>query len=111
MTSLAAVARLFSDVSAPVIQDWVARGWVHVSGSSPDEWVFAEIDVARIRLIRELRIDLEVDENALPLVLSLLDQVYDLRRALKAVARALEGQPAEVRAAVVAAITQSGGRS
>jgi chaperone modulatory protein CbpM len=109
MKSLAAVAGLFSDVSAPVIQDWVARGWVHVAGASPEEWVFAEIDVARIRLIRELRIDLEVDENALPLVLSLLDQVYDLRRALKAVARALEGQPAEVRAAVVAAIAQSGG--
>jgi chaperone modulatory protein CbpM len=109
MKSLAAVAGLFSDVGAPLIQDWVARGWVHVAGASPEEWVFAEIDVARIRLIRELRIDLEVDENALPLVLSLLDQVYDLRRALKAVARALEGQPVEVRAAVVAAIAQSGG--
>jgi chaperone modulatory protein CbpM len=109
MKSLAAVAGLFSDVTAPVIQDWVARGWVHVAGASPEEWVFAEIDVARIRLIRELRVDLEVDESALPLVLSLLDQVYDLRRTLKAVARALEGQPADVRAAVRAAIAQSGG--
>jgi len=109
MKSLAAVAGLFSDVTAPVIQDWVARGWVHVVGASPEEWVFAEIDVARIRLIRELRVDLEVDESALPLVLSLLDQVYDLRRTLKAVARAVDGQPADVRAAVLAAIAQSGG--
>ena len=109
MKSLAAVTRLFSDVSAPVIQDWVARGWVHVAGASPEEWVFAEIDVARIRLIRELRIDLDVDEHALPLVLSLLDQVYDLRRTLKAMARALDGQPAEVRAAVLAAITNPTG--
>ena len=104
MKSLTAVTRLFSDVTTSVIQDWVARGWVHVAGASPEEWVFAEIDVARIRLIRELRIDLDVDENALPLVLSLLDQVYDLRRTLKAMARALDGQPAEVRAAVLAAI-------
>ena len=37
MKSLAAVTRLFSDVSAPVIQDWVARGWVHVAGASPEE--------------------------------------------------------------------------
>jgi chaperone modulatory protein CbpM len=108
MKSLAAVAVLFSDITAPVIQDWVARGWVHVAGASPEEWVFAEIDVARIRLIRELRVDLEVDENALPLVLSLLDQVYDLRRTLKAVTRALEGQPADVRAAVLAAMAESG---
>jgi len=109
MKSLAAVAGLFSDLSAPVIQDWVARGWVHVAGASPEEWMFAEIDVARVRLIRELRIDLEVDDNSLPVVLSLLDQVYDLRRALKAVARALDGQPADIRAAVLAAISQSGG--
>jgi chaperone modulatory protein CbpM len=108
MKSLAAVAVLFSDITAPVIQDWVARGWVHVAGASPEEWVFAEIDVARIRLIRELRVDLEVDENALPLVLSLLDQVYDLRRTLKAVTRALEDQPADVRAAVLAAMAESG---
>jgi chaperone modulatory protein CbpM len=109
MKSLAAVTGLFSDITAPVIQDWVARGWVHVAGASPEEWVFAEIDVARVRLIRELRIDLDVDEKTLPLVLSLMDQVYDLRRAFKAMARALEGQPAEVRAAVLAAITDTTG--
>jgi len=38
-----------------------------------------------------------------------LDQVYDLRRTLKAMARALDGQPAEVRAAVLAAITNPTG--
>ena len=35
MKSLTAVTRLFSDVTAPVIEDWVARGWVHVAGASP----------------------------------------------------------------------------
>jgi len=104
MKSLAAVATLFTDITTSEIQDWVARGWVHPEGVSPEEWVFAEIDVARIRLIRDLHIDLDVDEGALPLVLSLLDQIYDLRRTLKAMGHALESQPAEVRAAVFAAI-------
>jgi chaperone modulatory protein CbpM len=104
------VATLFPDIAAPIIHDWIARGWVHVEGASPDEWVFAEIDIARIRLIRELRIDLDVDEGALPLVLSLLDQVYGLRRTLKTMARVLEDQPAEVRAAVLAAIADPAGR-
>jgi chaperone modulatory protein CbpM len=108
MKSFAVVAGLFTNITAPVIQDWVARGWVHAEGASPEEWVFAEIDIARIRLIRELRVDLDVDEGAVPLVLSLLDQVYDLRRTLKAMARALESQPAEVRAAVLAAIAGPG---
>jgi len=66
--------------------------------------VFAEIDIARIRLIRDLRIDLDVDEGTLPLVLSLLDQVYGLRRSLKAMGRVLGDQPPEVRAAVFVAI-------
>lgn len=110
MKSSAAVAGLFTDISAAMIQDWVARGWVHAEGASPEEWVFAEIDIARIRLIRELRVDLDVNEDMLPLVLSLLDQIYDLRRSLKAVARALERQPAEIRAAVLAAIPDPAGR-
>ena len=45
--------------------------------------VFHEIDVERVRLILELRDRLAVDETALPVVLSLLDQVYALRRRLR----------------------------
>jgi hypothetical protein len=35
---------------------------------------FREIDVARVRLIQELRNELQINEAALPIVLSLLDQ-------------------------------------
>jgi chaperone modulatory protein CbpM len=84
---LEAVIELVPGVAAPEVQDWVARGWVLPQGSPPD-WTFAEIDVARVRLIRDLRHDLGVEEDTLPLVLSLLDQVYDLRRRLLAVAAA-----------------------
>jgi len=44
----------------------------------------------------------------MPLVLSLLDQVYELRRNLKAVTRALDNQPGEIRAAVLRAIGEKG---
>jgi chaperone modulatory protein CbpM len=40
----------------------------------------------------------------MPLVLSLLDQVYTLRGQIHAIARAVEGQPEPVRAALLAAI-------
>jgi chaperone modulatory protein CbpM len=104
MTGFAAVVALFPDLNAPVIADWVARGWVHVEGTRREDWAFAEIDIARIGLIRTLRIEMDVDEAALPLVLSLLDQVYGLRRTLRTVARVLEDQPEGVRTAVMAAI-------
>ena len=48
------------------------------------EPAFSELDVARVRLICDLRHDLAVEEETVPLVLSLLDQVYALRRQMSA---------------------------
>ena len=40
----------------------------------------------------------------IPLVLSLLDQVYELRSRLKSVLHAVEAQPGDVKLAILAAI-------
>ena len=61
------------------------------------------MDVARIRLVCELRGDLDVPEEAVPLVLSLLDQVHGLRREMRSLAKAVDAQPENVRAAIRAA--------
>jgi len=45
--------------------------------------VFHNIDVARLHLIQELRYGLHLEENALPVVLRLMDQLYDARRRLR----------------------------
>ena len=99
-----AVVALFPELPPPQLQDWIARGWVRADGATPEEWVFGDIDIARIHLIRDLRIGMAVDEDSLPLVLSLLDQVHNLRHTLQTVARALETQPESVRNSVLAAI-------
>ncbi len=100
---LAAVITLVPEVSAEELADWIGRGWVLPAGEPPD-WRFAEIDVARIRLLRDLRHALAVEEETLPLVLSLLDQVYDLRRALAAVLGAAGTLPPPAREALLAAL-------
>ncbi len=75
---------------------WVERGWVR-----PDDGLsFQDADVARVRLIHELLFRMDMREDAIPLILSLLDQVYDLRGALHAVLGAIRDQPAPVRGAV-----------
>jgi chaperone modulatory protein CbpM len=51
--------------------------------------VFEEVDVARIRLIVELR-SLELDEEAMPVVLSLLDQLHATRRRMRLLQQAVE---------------------
>ena len=63
------------------LERWILNDWVRPDGP-PGEWAFQEIDVARARLIRELRDDLDVNEASLPVVLLLLDQLYDLRRQM-----------------------------
>lgn len=95
-----AVIAVLGDLPQPELLNWVDRGWVRPDADGA-LWEFHEIDVARARLIRELRRDAAVSEDAMPVVLSLLDQVYDLRCALRRIADALDQQPSEVRTAVL----------
>lgn len=64
-----------------VIETWVAAGWLLPPQTEP-EIAFAEIDVARARLIAELRLDFGVNDEGVAVILHLLDQVHDLRRTL-----------------------------
>ena len=103
MMQLTAVVALFSDLEETELVAWVERGWVHPeeAGTGP---VFHDIDIARIRLIHDLRTAMRIEDETIPMILSLLDQVYDLRAGLRAVLRAVEAQPEPVREAIRAAI-------
>jgi len=100
---LIAITALFPDLTQVEVTAWVERGWV-LPDTGEGGLVFRDIDVARVRLIRDLRQSMDVAEDAMPLVLSLLDQVYELRSRLKSVLRAVEAQPGDVQRAVLAAI-------
>jgi chaperone modulatory protein CbpM len=65
----------------PVVESWVADGWLLPPQREPEP-AFAEIDVARARLIVELRGDFGVNDEGVAVILHLLDQMHDLRRAL-----------------------------
>lgn len=78
------------------LDEWIARGWVRPDAGDPEPR-FAEIDVARVQLLCELRQDCEVNDGALPIVLSLLDQVHGLRRALRALTEAVHELPPDMR--------------
>ena len=98
-----AVIALFPDLEAVELTAWIEQSWVRpnrIEGAGAD-WTFGEIDIARIRLIYDLRHNMDMPEEALPVLLSLLDQVYDLRRKLNALNRALDERPQEVRDALL----------
>ena len=89
------------EVDRVEVVSWIERSWV-LPSEAEGGYLFDEADLARVRLIAELRRDLEVGEEAMPLVLRLLDQVYTLRRALNELQEAVKALPDEARAAVEA---------
>ena len=82
---------------------WVELGWI-APGRSPKadtELLFSDVDEARIRMICDLRKDMMVEEDTMPLVLSLLDQMYALRHQMTALTSAIQQQPGDVREAIL----------
>lgn len=64
------------------LERWISNEWVRPDQRG-DQCIFQDIDVARIQLIQELGDIMQVNEEAMPVVLSLLDQLYDLRRRVQ----------------------------
>ena len=75
---------------------WVREGWVRPANAETGP-VFDEIDIARIRLLCDLRKEMALPTNALPVVLSLIDHLHETRRELRQLSEALEEQPETVR--------------
>jgi chaperone modulatory protein CbpM len=100
MISLTAMRLEITDLDEQELGRWIDAAFVRAEGQAGD-WRFQEIDVARIRLIMDLRHDLEVEEQSLPVVLSLMDQLYDLRRRMSQLNEALAELPVEVRSGLM----------
>jgi chaperone modulatory protein CbpM len=89
---------------------WVREGWVQPAQGTAGP-IFDEVDVARIRLLCDLRKDMALPADALPVVLTLIDRLHETRRSLRYLTDALGEQPDEVRRAVVARVRHRQGAS
>ncbi len=98
MITIEALCESIPGLTEPVLRHYLSQDWIRPvrRQGAPD---FAEIDVARVRLILELHTELEVEEPTLPLVLSLLDQLHATRRQLRLVLEGLDAPAREVLAA------------
>jgi chaperone modulatory protein CbpM len=61
---------------------WIERRWI-MPLTSGSEYLFSEADLARAQMIAEFRRDLALDDDALSLVLDLVDQLHATRRRLR----------------------------
>ncbi len=70
--------------------------------------VFRQVDIARMELLCELTEEFSLDEDALVIVISLIDQLHAARDELRRVLQAVEAEPEEVRRRLAAALSWSG---
>lgn len=100
MFTIENILLVFQELQPGELERWIGNQWVRPEGG-PGAWRFHDIDMARIRLILDLRDTMDVEEPALPTVLSLLDQLYDMRRRMIRLNEAMEQTlPTEFRAAL-----------
>lgn len=73
----------------------------------PAGFVFRQIDIARLELLCDLTLDLELDVPALAVVLALLDQLHSARAERDALAAALRRLSPQMQAQIIAAAQTS----
>ena len=84
------------DVEQGELTAWIAQQWV-LPSEQQGSYFFSDADLARVKLIVELRRDLAINDEAMPVVLQLLDQIYALRRTMSDLQHAIARMPDEVR--------------
>jgi len=106
MTSLDDLLQIDGRLTAMHIERWVARGLLRpvVSAGAAEAWSFEQIDVARARLLAELRDEIGFDDDTVETVVTLVDHVHTLRGQLDLLAHAIADQPAETREAIASAL-------
>lgn len=87
------------------LTQWVDQGWI--TPHKPTENRFNDLDRTRADLISYLLDDLDIQENAIPVILSLLDQVYGLRGELRVLTNAVADLSPPARNEVVLALKES----
>lgn len=89
MITIETLSATVSGLDAGDLQRWIDNAWVRPDGG-PGQYRFHDIDVARLRLILQLRDDMGLDEGTMPVVLSLLDQLYETRRQMRRLCDVME---------------------
>jgi chaperone modulatory protein CbpM len=80
-------------IDAEALDEWVEAGWLLPRRNSTGPH-YSEVDLARAHLIRDLH-DLGVNDEGIPIVLGLVDQLHGLRRVLRELLSTIKTQQHE----------------
>jgi chaperone modulatory protein CbpM len=70
-----------AQLQAEELDAWIEAGWL-VPHRAANVLEFAEIDVARVQFVRDLRRGMGVNDEGVSVILDLVDQIHGLRSVL-----------------------------
>jgi chaperone modulatory protein CbpM len=79
-----------SGLQVQTLEFWLEQRWLIPQETSAGI-TFSDVDVARVRLIQDLKTDFGVNDEGVDVVLHLVDQIHGLRRALAQLHKDIEG--------------------
>ena len=82
------------------LRNWVREGWVRPA-QGEDGPFFDDLDIARVRLLCDLRKDMAIAGDTIPVILSLIDRLHKSQREFRMLQQALDEQPEDLRLAVI----------
>jgi chaperone modulatory protein CbpM len=82
-----------SGLQVQTLEFWLEQRWLIPQETSAGT-TFSDMDVARARLIEDLKADLGVNDEGVDVVLHLVDQLHGLRRALTQLHKDIQGDEA-----------------
>jgi len=103
MRGIAQVVVEVEGISESDLRVWIEYGWIQPARGEED-FAFSELDVARVSLIADLRYRMGINDEAMPVVLDLMDQIYGLRRELRRVLDVVDRQPEPERSRILSAL-------
>lgn len=106
MKNLQEVIALIPELHREDLDRWMRDALVEAAEKAETP-IFNETQFARVRLICTLRYDMDVEEETLPVVLDLIDQLHDTRQRLHTLSQAVLAQDEEVRTAVLEVLAQA----
>jgi chaperone modulatory protein CbpM len=105
ITMAEALQKLHDMPDRMTLEGYIAHSWVRPV-KRDKQWYFEEIDIARIKLVHNLRQDMMVSEEDMDVVLHLLDQLYGLREQMRRLEYAIKRQPRDIQAGLYALVKE-----
>ncbi|OCW57958.1 chaperone modulator CbpM [Hoeflea olei] len=109
MKKLEEIVSLVPDLNRADLDRWLRDALIEAEEREGGPRL-SDLQVARVQLICALRYDMDVEEETLPVVLDLIDQLHATRERLFRLSQAVLAQDEEVRDAVLTMLGRSGAR-